>query len=142
MFYVIWIIWILLLIFISLGTNKIWHHLIKNRNFNFFVFPGIIVHQLSVALLSVLTYGALGAMVHVITVAMGLGSPGLGSIMAISLVGGLVVTAITSVAAYWVTAYTFRKGDDPDNVVIPIITSTMDAVGTALVVMLFMALVF
>ena len=52
------------------------------------------------------------------------------------------VTAITSLAAYQVTAYTFRKGDDPDNVVIPIITSTMDAVGTALVVMLFMALVF
>jgi len=58
MFYVIWIIWILLLIFISLGTSKIWHHLIKNRNFNFFVFPGIVVHQLSVALLSVLTGAA------------------------------------------------------------------------------------
>ncbi len=95
-----------------------------------------------IGLLSVLTFGALAVLVHLLTVATGIGSPGLGPLLVISLVGGLFVTAATSFAAYRVTVFTFRKGDDPDNVVIPVITSTMDALGTGLLVVLFMALVF
>ncbi len=95
-----------------------------------------------IMLLAVLAYGALGLLTHMIAVAIGMDSPGAGVLFTISLVGGLIVTVATCFAAYKVTAYTFQKGDDPDNVVIPIITSTMDAMGTALVIMLFMALVF
>ena len=55
MIYLAWIIWVLLLFFISLATIRIWHSLVRSRNFNFFVLPGILVHQLSVALASVIT---------------------------------------------------------------------------------------
>ncbi len=95
-----------------------------------------------IMILAILTFGALGILTHMIAVAIGMDSPGVGVLFTISLVGGLIVTVATCFAAYRVTAYTFQKGDDPDNVVIPIITSTMDAMGTALVIMLFMALVF
>ena len=94
-----------------------------------------------ILLLSILTFGALGVLTHGVAILIDVGSPGLGTLLTITLVGGLVVTLATCLAAYWVTAYTFVKGDDPDNVVIPIITSTMDALGTALVVALFMLLV-
>ena len=94
-----------------------------------------------ILLLSVLTFGALGLLVHGTAVAIEVGSPGLWTLMVITLAGGLAITAATSLAAYQVTAYTFRRGDDPDNVVIPIITSTMDALGTALLIVLFMAFV-
>lgn len=94
-----------------------------------------------ILLLSLLTFGALGVLVHGTAVGTGVGSPGLGTLMLITLSGGLVVTAATSLAAYQVTAFTFRRGDDPDNVVIPIITSTMDALGTVLLIVLFMLLV-
>ena len=93
-------------------------------------------------ILAVLTFGVLGLLTHMVAVAIGMDSPGASVLFTISLVGGLIVTVATCFAAYKVTAYTFQKGDDPDNVVIPIITSTMDAMGTALVIMLFMALVF
>ena len=95
-----------------------------------------------IMILAILTFGALGLLTHMVAVAIGMDSPGAGVLFTISLVGGLIVTVATCFAAYKVTAYTFQKGDDPDNVVIPIITSTMDALGTALVIMLFMALVF
>ena len=94
-----------------------------------------------ILLLSILTFGALGVLTHMTALLIGVETPGLGTLLAITLVGGLVVTVATSLVAYKVTAYTFVKGDDPDNVVIPIITSTMDALGTALVVALFMLLV-
>ncbi len=95
-----------------------------------------------IMILAVLTFGVLGLLTHMVAVAIGMDSPGASVLFTISLVGGLIVTVATCFAAYKVTAYTFQKGDDPDNVVIPIITSTMDAMGTALVIMLFMALVF
>ncbi len=94
-----------------------------------------------ITLLAVLTFGALGVLTHSTAILIGVPSPGLGTLLTITLVGGLVVTMATSLAAYKVTAYTFVRGDDPDNVVIPIITSTMDALGTALVVLLFMTMV-
>ncbi len=105
--------------------------------------PDRLVYQnLGVILvLSVLTFGALGLLVHGTALSIGVVSPGLWTLMVIALVGGLVVTAATCLAAYQVTAYTFRRGDDPDNVVIPIITSTMDALGTALLIVLFMVMV-
>ncbi len=95
-----------------------------------------------IMLLAILAFGALGLLTHLVAVAIGMDSPGAGILFMISLVGGLIVTVATCFAAYKVTSYTFQKGDDPDNVVIPIITSTMDALGTALMIMFFMALVF
>ena len=94
-----------------------------------------------ILLLSFLTFGALGVLTHATALLIDIPTPGLGTLLTITLVGGLVVTVATSITAYRVTAYTFVKGDDPDNVVIPIITSTMDALGTALVVVMFMVLV-
>jgi len=58
MIYLAWTIWVLLLFAISLGTNRIWQGLVKSRNFNFFLLPGILSHQLSVALASVITGAA------------------------------------------------------------------------------------
>ncbi len=95
-----------------------------------------------IILLAILTFSALGLLTHIVAVAIGLDSPGAGTLLLISLTGGIVVTGATCIAAYKVTQYTIRKGDDPDNVVIPIITSTMDALGTTLVIFLYMALVF
>jgi hypothetical protein len=55
MVYLAWTIWVLLLFGISLGTNRIWQGLARSRRFNYFVLPGILVHQLSVAFASVVT---------------------------------------------------------------------------------------
>jgi mgtE-like transporter len=95
-----------------------------------------------IMLLSVLTFSALGLLTHVVAYGTGIASPGAGVLTSMSLMGGIAVTAATCVTAYKVTQYMLLRGDDPDNVVIPVITSTMDALGTVLVIFLFMTLVF
>jgi mgtE-like transporter len=94
-----------------------------------------------ILLLAFLTFLALGLMTHVTALVIHVPSPGLGTLVPVTLLAGMVVTVATCLIAYKVTAYTFVKGDDPDNVVIPVITSTMDAMGTALIVLLFMTMV-
>ncbi len=94
-----------------------------------------------IMLLAVLTFGTLAFLTHATALLIDVPTPGLGTLLTITLVAGLIVTVVTSLTAYKVTAYTFVRGDDPDNVVIPVITSTMDALGTALVVVLFMMMV-
>jgi mgtE-like transporter len=60
---------------------------------------------------------------------MGLASPGILSMVGVSLVGGLLATTLTVVLAYYTAIATTRLGLDPDNHGIPIITSTMDLLG-------------
>ncbi|MCU1463413.1 MAG: hypothetical protein JWO37_3488 [Acidimicrobiales bacterium] len=59
----------------------------------------------------------------------GLATPGVGRMIAVSLIGGFAATAIAVVIAYYGAIATFRLGLDPDNHGIPLITSSMDLVG-------------
>jgi mgtE-like transporter len=60
---------------------------------------------------------------------MGLASPGIVAMLGVSLVGGMIATALVIPLAYYTAIATARLGLDPDNHGIPIITSTMDLLG-------------
>lgn len=60
---------------------------------------------------------------------LGLRSPGMLSLVGVSLFGGAIATAATIAVAYYTAVATYRLGMDPDNYGIPIITSSMDFVG-------------
>ncbi len=70
----------------------------------------------------------------------GLATPGMGRMIAASLIGGAVATTVAVVLAYYGAIATFRLGLDPDNHGIPMITSSMDLVG-AFALMLAIVLV-
>jgi len=59
----------------------------------------------------------------------GLASPGVLRMVAISLLGGFIATAIAVAIAYYGAIAAVRLGLDPDNHGIPLITSSMDLVG-------------
>ena len=59
----------------------------------------------------------------------GLRSPGMLSLIGVSLIGGAIATAATIGVAYYTAIATYRLGMDPDNHGIPIITSSMDFIG-------------
>ncbi|MDQ4133429.1 MAG: magnesium transporter [Actinomycetota bacterium] len=59
----------------------------------------------------------------------GLATPGIGRMIAVSLLGGLLATCFAVVIAYYGAVAAFRLGLDPDNHGIPLITSSMDLVG-------------
>ncbi|MFA5891463.1 MAG: magnesium transporter [Actinomycetota bacterium] len=71
----------------------------------------------------------LGVSAHVVARIMGLPSPGLLLMVALSLVAGYMTTIGAAVVAYAVAVATFRFGLDPDNHGVPIVTSSIDLVG-------------
>ncbi len=76
-------------------------------------------------------------LIGVVTVALsnltGLGHPGASTLIAGTLLAGLIALPITMVVAYYLAILTSRFGLDPDNQGVPIITSLMDLVGVACV---------
>jgi mgtE-like transporter len=59
----------------------------------------------------------------------------------IAAAAGLAITLITITSSYYLTYFAYRLGFDPDNVVVPLITSLMDLTGTGMIVLLMFLLI-
>lgn len=74
-------------------------------------------------------FALLGVLAHETSVIFGDSSPGLGSMVSISVIGGLIATALAAIVAYLGAIWTFRFDLDPDNHGIAAVTSGMDLLG-------------
>lgn len=74
-------------------------------------------------------FALVGVAVDLVAGVLGLASPGVGTIIGVSMLAGLGATAVAVLVAYYAAVAAFRVGLDPDNHSIPIITSTLDFVG-------------
>jgi mgtE-like transporter len=63
---------------------------------------------------------------HFAATAIGLASPGLGTMMGVGMLAGIGATCVLVLLAYYVAVATYRMGLDPDNHTVPIVTSTSD----------------
>ncbi|WP_419946365.1 magnesium transporter [Candidatus Poriferisodalis sp.] len=64
-----------------------------------------------------------------------LSTPGMLRLVAISLIGGMIATALAGVIAYYGTVVATRIGVDPDTYGIPLVNSTVDLAGAAALVL-------
>lgn len=80
-------------------------------------------------LFAAVTFALTGIAAHFAAVIVGLASPGIVTIIGISMLAGLIATISAVGVAYYTAVVTFRRGLDPDNFGIPLITSSMDFVG-------------
>jgi mgtE-like transporter len=78
---------------------------------------------------AVTVYLAVGAAGFAVAWAAGIATPPLGSMVALTLVAGILTWAILIPLVYYATAVSFRIGVNPDNVVIPVTNSSLDAAG-------------
>jgi mgtE-like transporter len=81
-------------------------------------------------LLAVAVFTLVGVSAEVASLLVGYDSPGIIRLTAASLVGGLVATAVAVAVAYYGSIASYRLGLDPDNFGLPLLTSSMDLVGT------------
>jgi mgtE-like transporter len=65
-----------------------------------------------------------------ISVLADLRSPGPATMVAVALVGGLLATTCSALVAYYGAIVSYRAGIDPDNVGIPLVTSSIDLAGS------------
>lgn len=83
----------------------------------------------------------MGLLTHVAAWAFGIASPGLVPMLLLSLIAGFFVIFIMNLLGYYTAVFAYRKGFDPDNFGVPVVTSSIDLVGaTALI--LVMAVLF
>ena len=80
-------------------------------------------------LFAVSVFFLLGVSANVVSAAFGLTSPGVLSIMELSLLAGLFATTCAVVVAAVAAVMTYRLGLDPDNHGIPLVTSSLDLLG-------------
>jgi mgtE-like transporter len=89
-------------------------------------------------LFSVVLFALIGITTIIVAAALSLAGPGALKLMGISMLAGFIATISGVGVAYYTAVATFRRGLDPDNFGIPLITSSMDFVG---VIALIIALV-
>ena len=85
----------------------------------------------------VFAYDALGA--TAIATLVGHETPGVLTMLAVTMLGGLVAVAFVVLVAYYGTIASFRVGLDPDSYGIPIVTSTVDFTGAVALVLAIVA---
>ncbi len=92
-------------------------------------------------LLSVLIFPTLGLLAYIVSKAFGMDALGFGNIIFICIVAGLFTALLAIFVTYYFTYFFVKIGVDPDNVTIPMITSVMDVLGTASLILVTMAVV-
>ncbi len=80
-------------------------------------------------LFAVLGYLAVGGLTHLAAALLGYGSPGLLPMIGIVFISGMLAVMLIFLVGYYAATASFHFGLDPDNVSIPLVTSTMDFVG-------------
>lgn len=93
-----------------------------------------------VFLLALPVYALNGAGAHVVAGLLDQRSPGLGSMIALAILGGAVLMAFVAVVAYEGTVVAYRFGLDPDTYGIPIVSSAVDFVGAITLIVIVSAL--
>ncbi|MBW3536877.1 MAG: magnesium transporter [Actinobacteria bacterium] len=87
-----------------------------------------------VSALRVPTLLAIGVLAHVGATLSGLGSPGLGAMVAVTAIAGVITMLATLMVAWYGSIAAYRVGLDPDNHGIPLVSSTMDLFGAVAIV--------
>ena len=91
--------------------------------------------------LSAFLFPTLGLLAFVVSWAFGMDALGFSEILTICLAAGFSTTILAIIVTYLFTLFFVRVGFDPDNVTIPMITSVMDVLGTASLIVATLAVV-
>jgi mgtE-like transporter len=104
-------------------------------------FPGRLARRDIWAILAlavpVFVFDAVGA--HVVALATHNESPGIGVMIAVTMVGAVIAMSFVVLLAYYGTIASFRVGLDPDTYGIPIVTSAVDFTGAVALVLAIVA---
>jgi mgtE-like transporter len=74
-------------------------------------------------------FATVGLCTQLVALVTGFATPGAATLAEITTTGGLLAVGILFVVAYYAATASYRFGLDPDNVSIPVVTSTMDFFG-------------
>jgi len=86
-------------------------------------------------LLGVPVFLLVGLSGTLVSQAVGLATPGLAQMLALTMIAGAIATTGAVFVAYYTAMISFRHGLDPDNYGIPVVTSSMDLIGAGALIL-------
>ncbi|NYB52529.1 MAG: magnesium transporter [Methanobacteriaceae archaeon] len=89
-----------------------------------------------IIILAIIIYPLIGILAYFGSLAVGVESLELAKMVFISTSAGLMLTPIMLLIAFYLNTFSYRKGLDPDNIVIPLSTSITDPVANTFLVMM------
>ncbi|MGB9936197.1 MAG: magnesium transporter [Methanobacterium sp.] len=93
-----------------------------------------------IIILAIIIYPLIGIMAHFGSVALGIPSVGLDRMVLISTLAGLMLTPFMLLIAFYLNIISYRRGLDPDNIVIPLSTSITDPVANTFLVLMLISI--
>jgi len=94
-----------------------------------------------ILILAFIIYPIIGLLAHFASVFLGIPSLGIQKMVLISFLAGMLLTPFILIIAFYLSAVSYRKGLDPDNVVIPLTTSLTDPMATTSLVIMILLIV-
>ncbi|MCC7560873.1 MAG: magnesium transporter [Methanobacterium sp.] len=91
-----------------------------------------------IIILAIIIYPLIGVLAYFGLLVTGVESVGLAKMVFISTSAGLMLTPLMLLIAFYLNTISYRKGLDPDNIVIPLSTSITDPVANTFLVMMVM----
>ncbi len=91
-----------------------------------------------IVILATLIYPLIGILAYLGSSVIGVESVGLAKMVLISTSAGLMLTPLLLLIAFYLNAISYRRGLDPDNIVIPLSTSMTDPVANTFLVLMVM----
>ncbi|MDI9435159.1 MAG: magnesium transporter [Euryarchaeota archaeon] len=91
-----------------------------------------------IVILAVIIYPLIGFLSYFGSLAIGVESVGLSKMVFISTAAGLMLTPLMLLIAFYLNTISYKKGLDPDNIVIPLSTSITDPVANTFLVLMVM----
>jgi mgtE-like transporter len=88
--------------------------------------------------LAVIIYPLIGLMAHFSSISLGIPSVGLYNMILISSIAGFILTPIMLITAFYLNSISYRKGFNPDNIVIPLSTSITDPIANLSLIIMTM----
>jgi mgtE-like transporter len=92
--------------------------------------PAARADLLLIAAVGLPVYALNGVGAHWVSGGLGIESPGMAQLVGVSVIGGAIAIAVVLAIAYYGTIAALRLGVDPDSYGIPLVTSTVDLVGS------------
>ncbi|HJJ70603.1 MAG TPA: magnesium transporter, partial [Methanocorpusculum sp.] len=89
---------------------------------------------------SIIFLPLMGVIAHFAAVLLGITTPGLLLMVVISLLAGILVVTAMNLLGYYTAVITYRKGFDPDNFGVPVVTSSIDLIGATCLLAVMMIL--
>ena len=89
---------------------------------------------------SIIFLPLMGAIAHFAAVLLGITTPGILMMVVISLLAGILVVTAMNLLGYYTAVITYRKGFDPDNFGVPVVTSSIDLIGATCLLAVMMIL--